>query len=172
MKNYVSCSKLFLNIFRFGHSQRLAGNRQAISVVENHGRASITSTQRRVINQLRDRPPRYEREQSVVRTTPTETRDPTNVTIHALGEPPPLYSEVSDMQSETRIREIEPPPAYTADFPTIDTMVFANEVSLALTEEEKVKDEVASGTSMEGTKEDKLEVSSLDTETNLERNVR
>lgn len=133
---------------RFGHSQRLGGrSRQGVAVVGDHRRASITSTQRRVLTQLRDRPPRYERQE-----TTTANPNPVSRNTHALGEPPPLYSEVTETQGETReVHAIEPPPAYSAEFPTISSVTFSEGVKI------DVEDEVAStsGTSMENLKDDK-----------------
>lgn len=120
---------------------------------------------------MRDRPPRYEREQSV--HAPAPSRDTPNVSTHALGEPPPLYSEVTDTQSDTRQQVIEPPPAYSAAFPTIPTVTFTSELNVTLTEEDKDKDEVASGsgTCTEDLKEEKRPVISSDPESSVGRTV-
>ncbi|XP_063705607.1 uncharacterized protein LOC134834764 [Culicoides brevitarsis] len=99
----------------FGHSQRLGG-RTGISIIDDPTRQSITSTQRRVLNQLRDRPPRYEREPS------TANRN-TNLPPHVLGEPPPLYTEVSRETENQQQTLPELPPAYSEEFPTISTII-------------------------------------------------
>lgn len=131
------------------------------------------------MSQLRDRPPRYEREQSTVTPTTNTSRDPPPTPIHAvLGEPPPLYSEISNVQHDHEIpeRQIEPPPAYSVAFPTIPSVTFASDVNigstLSSTEDVKAnKDDVASGTSMEKEKEDKVETGTPDSTVNIGNNV-
>lgn len=149
----------------------MTGNRSAnargATTIEDMSRTSISSTQRRVLDQLRDRPPRYEREPSRSDTTTvTPPRGPPN-TPHVLGEPPPLYREnVSDTDS-TSEQQIEPPPAYSASFPTIPIITFS--YSNATGDDQQIKDEEEEKNHMESpstSRNDVREDKSVTTDTN------